>query len=96
MTIEDALLAVIRALDDVGTPHMVVGSFSTNFYGLRRPTEDADLVLDLGPQTIPQLATRLGAALRIIPQMCHSRRLPERRGTRSKWSGRNSKSNCST
>jgi hypothetical protein len=48
---------------------MVVGSFSTNFYGERRPTKDADLVIEFGPQTISQLAPRISPALRVIPQM---------------------------
>ncbi len=69
MTIEDALDVVVHALEEMGTPYMVVGSFSTNFYGKRRPTKDADLVIELGPQTIPQLAQRIAPALRMIPQM---------------------------
>jgi len=49
VTIEEALRAVVEALEAVDTPYMVVGSFSTNFYGKRRPTKDADLVIELGP-----------------------------------------------
>lgn len=56
MTIDDALRTVVQALEQFDTPYMVVGSFSTNFYGKRRPTKDADLVLDLGPKTISQLS----------------------------------------
>jgi hypothetical protein len=48
---------------------MVVGSFSTNFYGRRRSTEDADLVVEVGPQTIRQLASKFGQELRLDPQM---------------------------
>ena len=49
MTIEDALVTVLQALEETETPHMVVGSFSTNFYGHRRSTEDADLLY--GPRS---------------------------------------------
>jgi len=69
MTIDDALRAVVQALEALGTPYMVVGSFSTNFYGKRRPTKDADLVIELGPKTISQLAPRIAPSLRVIPQM---------------------------
>lgn len=69
MTIEEALRIVVEALEESATPYMVVGSFSTNFYGKRRPTKDADLVVELGPKTIRHLAQRISPALRLIPQM---------------------------
>ena len=69
MTIDDALRLVVHVLEELGTPYIVVGSFSTNFYGKRRPTKDADLVIELRPTTISQLAPRIGPALRVIPQM---------------------------
>lgn len=43
----DALLALTRVLDEVEAPYMVVGSYSSNFYGVPRSTKDADLVLHL-------------------------------------------------
>ncbi|HEX4588820.1 MAG TPA: nucleotidyltransferase [Gemmataceae bacterium] len=69
MTIEDSLVAVLQALEATETPHMVVGSFSTNFYGRRRSTEDADLVVQVGPKTISQLSEKIGKELKIDPQM---------------------------
>ncbi|BCU77359.1 hypothetical protein [Luteolibacter sp. LG18] len=43
----DALLALTAALDGAAIPYMVVGSYSSNFYGVPRSTKDADLVLHL-------------------------------------------------
>src|SRR6478672_8477973 len=43
----DSLLALTAALDGASIPYMVVGSYSSNFYGVPRSTKDADLVLHL-------------------------------------------------
>ncbi|HBI45494.1 MAG TPA: hypothetical protein DDY78_21960 [Planctomycetales bacterium] len=69
MSGDDATLAVIGALEALGTPYMVVGSFSSNLYGVPRSTQDADFVLQFGPQTIFQLADLLGPPFRFDPQM---------------------------
>jgi hypothetical protein len=41
VTSGDALLAVIDALESVGIPYMLVGSYSSNVYGVERSTQDA-------------------------------------------------------
>lgn len=43
----DALLALLRAFDGHDIPYMVVGSYSSNFYGIPRMTKDADVVVHL-------------------------------------------------
>jgi hypothetical protein len=43
----DALLRLTTALDAGGIPYMIVGSYSSNFYGIPRSTKDADLVVHL-------------------------------------------------
>ena len=40
-------LEVIERLDQLQVPYMVVGSLSSNVYGIPRSTKDADLVLDM-------------------------------------------------
>lgn len=40
-------LEVIQRLDELQVPYMVVGSLSSNVYGIPRSTQDADLVLDM-------------------------------------------------
>jgi hypothetical protein len=65
----DAVRDVIAALDDCGIPYILVGSYSTNVYGIPRSTQDADFVIQLGEASISALARRLEPSIRIDPQM---------------------------
>lgn len=47
MTGTDSLLALLKAFAVADIPYMVVGSYSSNFYGMPRSTQDADLVVHL-------------------------------------------------
>lgn len=47
MTGDEAVVAVIDALESTGIAYMLVGSLATNFYGVPRATEDADFVMKL-------------------------------------------------
>src|SRR5947209_667250 len=69
MTSDEAVLAVIAALESLGIPYMVVGSLSSNYYGIARSTKDADFVMEFGAQSIRHLADHLGSAFRLDPQM---------------------------
>jgi hypothetical protein len=69
MNSDEATAAVIDALDALDIPYMLVGSFSTNYYGIPRATQDADLVVQLRPGAISALANRLGPSFRLDPQM---------------------------
>lgn len=69
MTGPDATLAVIEALEELGVPYMLVGSFSSSFYGIPRLSKDADFVVQLGEHSISDIAQRLGANFRLDPQM---------------------------
>lgn len=54
----DSLLKLVATFDATGIPYMIVGSYSSNFYGIPRMTKDADLVVHLdaqGWQTLPAL-----------------------------------------
>lgn len=54
----DSLLELVGAFDAAGVPYMIVGSYSSNFYGIPRMTKDADLVVHLdaqGWQSLPAL-----------------------------------------
>ena len=68
MTSEDALLLTIDALEFLGIDYMVVGSFSSNFYGIPRSTKDADLVIQLGKASIAAVAKRVMPTLVLDPQ----------------------------
>jgi predicted nucleotidyltransferase len=47
MTINDVMLKVVDALERARVPYMLVGAFSSNYYGIPRSTEDVDLVIEL-------------------------------------------------
>lgn len=68
MTGDVAAAAVIDALESAGIPYMVVGSFSSNLYGVPRSTQDADIVVQADSAGIARLRDRLGQVLRWEPQ----------------------------
>ena len=49
---ETATSTVIDGLEAMGVDYMLVGSFSSNFYGIPRATQDADFVVQLGQTSI--------------------------------------------
>lgn len=57
----EVLLEVLEALEVLGVPYMLVGSFASNYWGRPRMTHDADLLLELNPEQAIGLAQRLGA-----------------------------------
>lgn len=65
----DAVLAVLNVLDDLRIPYMLVGSFSSNFYGVARSTKDADLVVLLNNEDRKSLLAKLPTEFRIDPQV---------------------------
>jgi len=70
MTTEnEATLAVIDALEKLDIPYMLVGSLSSNVYGIPRSTHDADFVIECAAELLPRLAAHLGSAYRLDPQM---------------------------
>ena len=69
MNSEEATVAVIDALEALRVPYMLVGSFSSNFYGVPRATQDADFVLQVEKNRIPEIARRLGPQFRLDPQV---------------------------
>lgn len=59
---QDALVAVVRTLEQLGVPHMVTGSVASSFHGRPRSTHDADIVIDPSPEQVDALVDRLDAA----------------------------------
>ncbi len=68
-TIEDVTLQVVDALNACGCPYMLVGSFSSNLYGIPRSTKDADFVLQLQGDLSPVFYQSLGKDFEIDPQL---------------------------
>ena len=65
----DAVFALVRAFDQAGFPYMVVGSYSSNFYGVPRSTKDADMVVHLSAKNWADLPSVLPAGIVIDDQM---------------------------
>jgi hypothetical protein len=60
---------MIELFDHLSIPYMLVGSYSSNYYGRPRSTKDADFVLILSVEKLTALSRSLGADLQFDPQM---------------------------
>lgn len=69
MNANETARVVVEALEELQVPYMLVGSFSTNAYGIERATKDADFVVELGSTTLSQVARHLGPRFTLDPQM---------------------------
>lgn len=68
MTSDEAVVAVLDALEAVGIPYMIVGSLASNFHGIPRSTRDADFVVEPLPGSLQRLAETLPRDLRLQAQ----------------------------
>lgn len=66
---EDAVSVLLDTLNGLSLDYMVVGSFSSNRYGVPRATKDADLVLRIVADQRERLFTELPKSFRIDPQV---------------------------
>jgi hypothetical protein len=64
----EVVLATADALEQLGIAYMVVGSFSSNSYGVPRSTQDADFVIDLAGHSPREIADKLGPKFYLDPQ----------------------------
>ena len=69
MTTQEIVRRVVDALEQLGVPYMLVGSFSSNAYGVPRNTQDVDFVVQLEPTTISRLAAKLLPDFQLNPQL---------------------------
>ena len=69
MTAIETAILVIRALDDLEIPYMLVGSFSSSYYGIARSTKDVDLVVQLDDRSISEVDRALGPRFKLDRQM---------------------------
>lgn len=60
MTTNDVMLLVVDALNREKIPTMLVGSFSSNYYGIPRSTEDVDFVVQIESNLPTDFARILG------------------------------------
>jgi hypothetical protein len=69
VTGDEAVIAMIDALNASGTPYMLVGSLSSNYYGVARATRDADFVVQFSNEAAAEIARRLGPSIILDPQI---------------------------
>jgi hypothetical protein len=65
----EAVVAVIDALSAANVPYMLVGSYSSNYYGIARATRDADFVIQVEPNVLIPVLAKLERPFRIEPQL---------------------------
>jgi hypothetical protein len=58
MSAVDFYIQMVKALDEIGTPYMIVGAFAGLAFGIVRATFDIDIIVDLGEQDFEALADR--------------------------------------
>jgi hypothetical protein len=66
---EDAVGILLDVLNALGLDYMVVGSFSSNRYGVPRATKDADFVLRVAAADRERLYAALSPAFKVDPQV---------------------------
>src|SRR5688500_1185261 len=54
------MVEVVDVLESQQIPYLLVGSFSSNYYGIPRSTKDVDLVVELGQQSVHRVTQHLG------------------------------------
>jgi len=50
-------LDILKTLEKIGAPYMIIGAFAGIVYGVNRVTYDIDMVVDLSPEHIDALCT---------------------------------------
>lgn len=68
MDIQAAVVAVVDALTAEQIPYMLVGSFSTSYWGIPRSTKDGDFVVVADSKSVQLLRQRLGRQFVFDPQ----------------------------
>jgi hypothetical protein len=68
MDIQAAVVTMVEALTAGQIPYMLVGSFSTSYWGIPRSTKDGDFVIAADSPSVKQLRERLGPQFQFDPQ----------------------------
>jgi hypothetical protein len=65
---EEAVATLLDLLNARGVPYMIVGSFSSNRYGVPRATHDADFVIDALGKNLHECLDALPEEFKVDPQ----------------------------
>src|ERR1700676_326324 len=69
MSATDLVLRLLAIFDRLAIPYMLVGSYSSNYYGRPRSTHDADFVVVLPQDKLVALRLAMEPEFRLEPQM---------------------------
>lgn len=58
MYILDFYIRVVKALDEIGAPYMIVGAFGGTIFGISRATQDIDIIVDLNKKDCEALSKK--------------------------------------
>jgi hypothetical protein len=58
VAIIDFYVRVVKALDEIGAPYMIVGAFAGSIFGITRATADVDILVDLHDQDFELLSQK--------------------------------------
>lgn len=58
MDMLDFYIRIVRALDEIGAPYMIVGAFGGTIYGITRATLDIDIIVDLSEKDYEALSNK--------------------------------------
>jgi hypothetical protein len=58
MDMLDFYIRVVRALDEIGAPYMIVGAFGGTIFGITRATHDIDIIVDLHEEDYEALSQK--------------------------------------
>ena len=58
MSAIDFYIRVVRALDEIGAPYMIVGAFAGTVFGIQRATYDVDILVSLREQDFDALSAK--------------------------------------
>lgn len=66
---EDSVVWLLKSLNRLKISYMLVGSFSSNYYGVSRATRDADLVVEMSQEKRSVLFADLPESMQVDPQI---------------------------
>ena len=69
MSSTDLVLRVIEAFEIAKVQYMLAGSYSSNYYGRPRSTQDADFVVQIDSKQFAEVATAIGGDFHVDQQM---------------------------
>jgi len=70
MKVEQVAALVVQAIEAVGIDYILVGSFSSGFYGIPRATKDVDIVISIqSEEPVHALERQLKGVVKFDPQI---------------------------